>query len=272
MKKIFVLSLVLLVFSCKKGSQDLPISSNEALRSTLTYSIFGEEHNRLLDYVSNSLEFESMNQEEIFDYCQGFQSDYLTGSSMDYASFVDNLDYTKGLVSDISISGSTMLTDGIIKSLSLAIYINELGEIFTIALDTTNGEIITSEEFDNMINTLIEEIESNEEVNLDWESLVGNEFAAMIAMCEIAKHSYSYWYNVANNPTHPWYYRLSSQQFKTSGCIKDAWNAVKRASVDTWTFMSSGECGYWEDKFGVWVYRYDFGCASSAAGNASAGV
>lgn len=217
------------------------------------FEIYGELHNGLLDYVAELPNFNNVTREEIYLYSQTYENPH-PSYCMDqsWSDFSNSLEYTINLGdSGINIS-ETLLNDGLITTSDTAL-VNKLVYIFENAADFENQTIQSTIEFSNAINNLEDYIYTNYEVVYDESTKEGNFPAQMLAMCSIAKSSYSYWTEAATNPAHPWYTRFEQSTYdgffvgfsdiKTNRMINKsiftkAWHALKTAYVDTRAFFN----------------------------------
>jgi hypothetical protein len=266
--------------SCEKESVENGIAQNQSLgnkvksnssKSGDPYAIYGSSHNSAMDYVADHSNFNNLTNEQVFDYLETYSdTDFDFSGSGSYSDHLNSLDYTDDLFSDIENAGTKLYNDGRIDSgmIDLA---QRFFNVFDDAVPETGTPQISSEDFISDMEDFESYLLDNYTVVYNEDTKEGNFPAYLLAASSVAKSSYSYWENVAANPTHPWYDRQGDRDEDDGsgdlfgGWFGRAWHSIKTAAVDVGGFF--GGCGQWSGCSGI---CFNFGVAWNCAGSQSA--
>lgn len=273
-KKLLLIAVFAICFiSCKKVTNK---SDNTKLQKQIVvdgfnFDQFGISHNSYLDYVQQAPNFLSLTAEERFNYGLTYNDSYFgSWQKQETWTYLQSaLSYDNTIV-NLMMNGNdispTLIQDTLADS-TTAPYLDSIAHIFHDAGDSTHHPMYSVAAFTARIESLESQILANVNIQFDQSSKTGNDGAELLAVCAIAKYSYSYWYNIASNPNPPttgW----SNPQFSLIGNV---WGAIRRAATDVGAFLGDGAAypRITRTSVGIGIV-WDLDEAVSDAGSASA--
>ncbi|MCC5917480.1 MAG: hypothetical protein JJU02_09160 [Cryomorphaceae bacterium] len=286
MKK-FILSGFALSFFCISCSKDAietdvnkvkqsqqPQMSVSGVPSWL--DTIGVDHNNSLYFVADQPGFPFSSEEEFWQVCAQFDGFFANSESAPTynSEIAEYNDIIRNAVSDFD-----ELTNVVLSNIELTNgeeqYLMMLEDLFKEALLSIENEsvMLTPSYFESQVNDIVNNIVSNEDVPFDGGGYyLSNSFESIIACLYIAKYSYSFWYDAANNSSHPWNDYLGDIGIGVdvdveSGIIRDFFVGVAKAAVDVYRFVVN-PC--WSA--GFFYLRMDLECAYNRASGASASI
>ncbi len=255
------LALIVLFQSCKKDKQ------NTQKESYNTYfKKMGKRHNNMLDYVASNCCITTATPFERYSIAKNKLND-----NSEWSEIKQMYDFTSSIISNEFKSTNSQIESDYNQFSKEGIeLINNLIDIFQ---DSFENQSITIQEFNQNVDYIIDNIYNNKEVIFNDNTNTGNEFAYIIAMCFQAKASFEYWYVANNDPDHPWYSFLHSDDNNTSSiryrsrrrCCR--W--LRAALADVGGFFSCSDCLEMNERG---TTTYDLGEAWNHAGEVSASV
>lgn len=270
--------------SCVKDSTSLNFEDSAKklestdLRSenTFDFSFYGNSHNAKLDYVATMPNFNSETLEAIYTFGTGYGDVYFNSYTADWDLNYSGIPLIHYLIENPESASDSLISLGILSTEE-----KELADKISFILrDAGNYSNQSNKELSEIIQELTnleDYIRTNYNVVYNTNSKIGNIGAKYLAACSIAKSSFTYWFDVAENSSHPWSYRfnnlitynggeIDNGQIQTRICWKCIWRAIKVAATDVWGFVAAEDCGD-ATKGG-----YDLGCAWENAGDKSDSV
>ena len=229
MKKILLPALCVLLFSqCKKVDETEISTLNARTANGFNYDQFGISHNNYLDYVKNNTASNS-SDETRFNKGKNYVDSYFGSfnSGPNWTSFYPQTVEMQQLTEDVLTGkfNATTFTNSKHLSPNMTTFLTKLSQIY---FNTAENELLPAT-FDAEIQTLEDWVIQNQNPQFDTKSKKGNEGAGMLAMCSIAKSSYTYWYN---DPT--------TQNLQGRNIFGKIWRAIKIGAADAYGFVFDG--------------------------------
>ena len=235
----------------------LAVIINVGCQKKLTnpFENLGVSHNQIMDSLATKTGFLSMDRNKIYDAVYPFISAQSKASKMDTAEYATFINYIDILSNAKKEAPALLLRDKKINKKMKDL----LGELYTILLSDEGSTNVTPAEMTKRLKdfeTTVMRKHGTPSTNLGKNSDV----AMVIAGSAIARYSYAYWFDAAQNPKNVWHLAFTGNSGGNETSLRTWWGAVK---ADVGGFFS-GDCFY-EDEF-VW----DLNCAWSTAAAASA--
>jgi len=286
MKKLIYLFIVSTIFvtSCVNDFTSSNFEdSAKHLKSTelrsensFDFSFYGNSHNAMMDYVTTMQNFNSATLEAIYTFGTTYSDEYFNSWIPDWNLHNNSIPLIHYLIENPEHASDTLISLGILSPEEKVLS----DKISFILRDAGNYNNQSNKELNEIIQELTDledYIRTNYEIVYDSDSKIGNIGAKYLAACSIAKSSFAYWFNVAENSSHPWSYRfnnlitynggeIDSEQIQYRICWKCVWRAIKVAANDVWGFIAAPNCGSANQG------GYNLGCAWKNAGSKSDSV
>lgn len=278
---VFALSFIFIACSKDTAQADVKeIKQNQQPQMSVSgvpswLDTIGIDHNNSLYFVADQSGFPFSSEEEFWQVCTQFDGFFASSETApSYNSEIaDYNDIIRNAVSDFD-----QLTNVVLSNIELTNgeeqYLMMLEDLFKEALLSIENEsvMLTPSYFESQVNDIINNIVNNEDVPFDGESYyLSNSFESIIAGLYIAKYSYSFWYDAANNSSHPWNDYLGDigigVEVEETGIIRDFFVGVAKAAVDAYRFFVN-PC--WSA--GFFYVRMDLECAYNRASSGSASI
>lgn len=245
MKKIVFLGLISsLLFSCVKEETIDPIysqnfnenSSFQRLSDASLFNQFGVLHNFILDEMGARVDIAQTSKKERYDLCVEVimeQNNVIPEQILSYGELNAAVGFGKGLNTRSGakkIIKRTYFTEDeehIIQD--FLVLMSEIENANSpLSVEEVNGKIAVIE--NRILNTI--------GANLDETTNIVDKGGHLMVACAVAKHSYSYWYNVATDVNHPWHSILANGNNQRCGIFCKIWRGIKQFARDLWAVLT----------------------------------
>jgi hypothetical protein len=267
---VFSLSLLLALFSigCTEESSPTPTPNPKPEPTSNPLNFLGEEHNSLLDFVAKDPGFPTATEKDIHQIASQFEFKVFGKVETDYPSVKKTMDQARKIAYQEAALTSSISPDLPFSEKEIE-YLKKLEQLFKEAADESTQQYKSVEEFTKEIETLEMAILKNLSVEYDKKKFEGNSVSILLGACAIAKYSYAFWIRAATDPAHPWHNKLDNSGSR--GIFKKIWRAIKKAGVDTWSFITA-PCWRFPDLNSGDPGGFDIKCGGGYASEASAAV
>ncbi|MCX6352114.1 MAG: hypothetical protein NTX03_09665 [Bacteroidetes bacterium] len=145
--------------------------------------------------------------------------------------------------------GTTLHNDSLI-SYTMVSYVQQIFDVIKNSWNSQNETYQSTTSFNTSITAIENDITTNHTIVYDANTFKGNEYATLLAACEIAKSSYSYWINVGANSNDAWHtnvdfnYGGHNNNGTGGGATCKIWRFIKRTAADVGGFFGDLSGGH----------------------------
>jgi hypothetical protein len=267
---VFALTLMLILTAvgCTEESTPAPDPDPTPDPVSNPLNFVGEEHNSLLDFIAKDPGFQTASEKDIHQIASQFEFKVFGQVETAYPLVKKTMDQARQIAYQEAKLLSSLPPEPEWSAKEKS-YLKKLENIFLEAADEGTQQYKSVEEFTKEIETLEADILAKLSLEYDEKKFEGNTTSILLGACAVAKHSYAFWIEAATDPAHPWHNKLDNTGSR--GIFQKIWGAIKKAAVDTWSFITA-PCWRLPDINTGDPGGFDIKCGGGYASEASAAV